>query len=151
MKIKLITTGILFAIPLCAAHAADTTTQWQQWIAYLTPPPEYDRPYKGELIEIRADRERMDALCPKGPLGWSTNGCALGDRTRCVIVIATDDLLPWWRPYREVRRHEIAHCNGWPANHPRSVTPVPIPIPTKPLHVPITPLLKSSSLDTGDH
>ena len=39
---------------------------------------------------------------------------------RCYIYIAPSSYLQRNRVSAEaVRRHEIAHCNGWPAGHPR--------------------------------
>jgi hypothetical protein len=38
---------------------------------------------------------------------------------RCYITIATDDIIrKTLLNYEIILRHEVAHCNGWPQNHP---------------------------------
>jgi hypothetical protein len=91
--------------------------------ALMLPPPEYDKPFTGEIVLIRANRERMEIACPKSlyPL---TIGCATryppawsrdGKDYLCVVIILNDELLkevsPW--SYEVIWRHEIGHCNGW--------------------------------------
>ena len=88
----------------------------------LVPPKEYDHPFAGELIVATAfDQDDVRAMCPSAkfpPLG--ALGCAphIGPK-RCRIVLAPDaDIIKAGFPPDLVRRHEIAHCNGWPDNHP---------------------------------
>jgi hypothetical protein len=67
-------------------------------------------------------------------------GCAnLYDVGGCHLYIADDDTLnsfPSVISYPAIYRHEIGHCNGWPADHPTHAavyrSPLaPIPIPTR--------------------
>src|SRR5262245_65568816 len=58
----------------------------------ILPPVEYDRPYKGVLLEIRGDKEKMGKLCPKTAFPI-TLGCAYVHATDCTIVIADDDII----------------------------------------------------------
>jgi len=84
------------------------------------PPIEYDRPYKGILLEVRGDKEAMARLCPKTSMPV-TLGCAYAHATDCTIVIANDDIIraAGWT-YDIVYRHERSHCVGWPKDHPRA-------------------------------
>jgi hypothetical protein len=91
------------------------------------PPPEYDRPYTGKLtIERVADPAAVKLHCPE--LRYPV-GCAkvAYDLSSCVIFIVSDEFIN--RQPNEIRRlfaysyenflrHELAHCNGWPADHP---------------------------------
>jgi hypothetical protein len=85
----------------------------------VLPPLEFDHPYDGTLIVERADALTMPTLCPKTSYPI-TLGCSRHDPIlkKCVITIATNDILgktDW--SFSIVRRHEIGHCNGWPADH----------------------------------
>ena len=85
----------------------------------VLPPPEYDRPYRGILLEIRGDKEMMARLCPKTWMVPVTLGCAYVHERDCTIVVANDDILEaaGWR-FEIVKRHEVDHCGGWPNHHP---------------------------------
>jgi hypothetical protein len=83
------------------------------------PPPEYDKPFKGKLTEIRVTPEIMRAICPKSQFPV-TLACAYPPvhDTQCVIIMLEDKHLEaagWTAEY--VRRHEIGHCNGFPSDH----------------------------------
>jgi hypothetical protein len=56
----------------------------------------------------------VHALCMS--MGASSSGvaCEWVDRGTCFIILPSDEQAP----VPVYRRHEIAHCNGWPANHP---------------------------------
>jgi hypothetical protein len=88
------------------------------------PPLEYDKPYPGPLIVTRGDERLMRQLCPKTTMPI-TLGCKYllqlpqteAKHPACWIVIANDEILKeaGW-PYDIVKRHEVAHCGGWPAD-----------------------------------
>jgi hypothetical protein len=85
----------------------------------VLPPPEYDKPFTGKLTEIRVPPETMRAICLKTifPL---TLACAYPttDQSECLIIMLSDEMLKaaGWTP-EIVRRNEIGHCNGFPADH----------------------------------
>jgi hypothetical protein len=87
----------------------------------IVPPPEYDHPFAGELTVFTArNQDEVRAACPRTqfpPMG--ALGCAPYIRPgRCHIVLAPDaDIIKVGFPPELVRRHEIAHCNGWHADH----------------------------------
>jgi hypothetical protein len=86
----------------------------------VLPPLEYDHPYGCALMITRGDKEVMTKECPKTPFRI-TLGCSheYPSTNFCHVFIASDEILKavGWT-YEAVRRHEIGHCNGWPADHP---------------------------------
>jgi hypothetical protein len=82
------------------------------------PPPKYDHAYPGVVIEKILPLTEAQALCVQIGVG-AYDGCSgfvvLNDGSRaCFIVLPTgapDENLDHYR------HHEIAHCNGWSANH----------------------------------
>jgi hypothetical protein len=99
------------------AHAAERLGMW-------LPPPQYDVPYTGELTIVRVATEQdIRTLCPEMNFGeFPATSCTMtphNDRTRCYIFIASDKALKAAHnmDYVTVLRHEIGHCNGWPADH----------------------------------
>src|SRR5262249_49689383 len=92
----------------------------------ILPPAYYDHPFDGVVIENAiTDMADMARVCAPNPLAAVAMACASrythpsGER-RCYIYIAPDDYLNRYRVTIDaVRRHEVAHCNGWPQAHPR--------------------------------
>jgi hypothetical protein len=94
----------------------------------LFPPAEYDHPYTGNLtVERVADPAAVLALCPnlKEPVGCAQRA---KDLSWCKVYVVSDAFINK-RPaeqrklfgysYENFLRHELAHCNGWPGDHPR--------------------------------
>jgi hypothetical protein len=82
------------------------------------PPPQYDHAYPGIVIEKLLTLEEVRRLCDSIGVG-AFDACAgfitLNDGSRaCLIILPTDG----FDTIAAYRRHEISHCNGWPANHP---------------------------------
>jgi hypothetical protein len=80
----------------------------------LEPPPQYNHPYKGPVIEYVLPRAEARAMCRKRS-AWA-DACSWTKDGKCYIVLPRGGPVKSLAPYR---RHEIAHCNGWPANHPQ--------------------------------
>jgi hypothetical protein len=77
----------------------------------LQPPAEYDKPFDGELREIIKNPDEIEFLCMKSRLGCSRR--QVGEAL-CLIYLAPDEVIRAYGWTTElVRRHEIAHCNGW--------------------------------------
>jgi len=84
-------------------------------------PPQYDHPPKPpmQIIERRLSYDEIQKICAvrsgralmPGQYFYGCGGGSLDVRGNCIIWLLenADD-------YQ--RRHEIAHCNGWPGNHP---------------------------------
>ena len=110
-----------FAAILVLAPAALAGTQ--------APPVRYDHPHRSLRI-LERDYFDVDPICramfPRARFPLATNthrilGCAgIGDGRRpCWIIVprAGEGLIPE-EQRAEIIRHERAHCNGWPADHP---------------------------------
>jgi hypothetical protein len=87
----------------------------------LNPPEHYDHPYNGPLVvTVARDETHVRELCPSAKF---TLGVALGCSVRhvtegCWVVLAPEAVISAAGfPPELVKRHEIAHCNGWPADH----------------------------------
>jgi hypothetical protein len=70
------------------------------------------------VIEHRGDLDFVHRICPH-----TNTACLLAfprnNNGKCEIFIGNDDVLRNADTTIEaVRRHEIAHCNGWPYHHP---------------------------------
>lgn len=80
----------------------------------LKPPARYDHPFAGEVQIIRHQSGNIERLCGYDKPGI-VRGCASVVDGVCVIQIAV---------YAKISdpamliRHETAHCNGWPEDHP---------------------------------
>ena len=83
------------------------------------PPPQYDHAFPGIVIEKLLTLEETRKLCEQIGVG-SFDGCAgfvqLQDGSRACFIVLPDQDAP--DPIIDhSRRHELAHCNGWPADH----------------------------------
>lgn len=91
-------------------------------IDLLMPPARYDVPYTGPLIEHVLTLEQIDKICSgmgvRKSQGQVIFGCARGTETPCVIYIPKIAGYITAEDQAKVRRHELAHCNGWPGDHP---------------------------------
>jgi len=99
-----------------------------QWVINYPPPAEYDHPFAGILMIQRLSMDEITKICLK-----RRTGCALvvntdrgvyidhrfGNRAACIIIAANNaDLQTQHALFKDVLRHETAHCNGWAQNHP---------------------------------
>lgn len=76
---------------------------------WADPPKRFDHPYAGTVrIYQNLTPFAVGAF-------WPTYGFTfvIPGTTTCIIQV--------WKPYDgpSLRHHEMAHCNGWPANHPK--------------------------------
>jgi hypothetical protein len=82
----------------------------------MLPPPQFDHPPSIPVIEQVLTADRVDAICqarhalgmdgPAPPSGYRFSGCAHVTARSCEV---------WRIDDGTVRRHELGHCNGWPA------------------------------------
>lgn len=85
----------------------------------ILPPPARYLQHEAPAVVINYPPDVVEQVCRR----WGSReaACAfINGVGRCVIVIPTErDWLgaPWTYPL--VLQHEHAHCNGWPANHPK--------------------------------
>ena len=80
-------------------------------ITVLEPPPQYHHPYSGTVVEMVLPLAKARPLCSKH--GVLADACSWTKDGKCYIVIPRDGPVKVLAPYR---RHEVAHCNGWPAH-----------------------------------
>lgn len=97
------------------------------------PPEKYEHAYKGNLFEKEVPLKGAAKECnklgkrfknteihPERKNGRPLYGCAYPRKGECYIVYSYDPSGNDKDMASNVRRHEIAHCNGWPADHPGS-------------------------------
>jgi hypothetical protein len=114
--------SLTLALTLIVTSAATQSTSTAAEGPRLVPPKEFDHPYPapGKVIVVPArDQNHVRELCPKAVFKEAALGCAhLTSSWDCKIVVAADDVIKAAGfPPELVKRHEIAHCNGWPADH----------------------------------
>jgi hypothetical protein len=85
------------------------------YAARLEPPAQYNHPYNGQVVERVVPEAEVRSLCMAMGLDLLTVACSWRSNNVCHIVLPNDGQAP----IETFRRHEIAHCNGWPADHPR--------------------------------
>lgn len=81
------------------------------------PPAIYDHTFRGTLRIHHHRMGEVNSYC----LGTPVYGCSPigGIKGVCDIRIVTPGIDGIEKSfYMRVLRHEIAHCNGWPAGHP---------------------------------
>jgi hypothetical protein len=103
-------------ITLTAALIAIATQAYSQFL----PPEEFDRPFEGRVViqeAINQDEVRRlcNAVFTMVPLGCSYRMPSI---KWCAIVKLPDEQIraEGFDP-AIFMRHEIGHCNGWPASH----------------------------------
>ncbi len=109
-------------VPVAAPVPAANNAKKARYVAELEPLSQYNHPYDGlveervlPVAEVRvvcdslaASHSSADASAPGG-----TAACAWVNDDTCFIILPDDE----GAPVDTYRRHEIAHCNGWPADH----------------------------------
>lgn len=92
----------------------------------IAPPGKFDRPYQGKLIVRHGTTEQISRKCTvRGVMGHACAYIGLLSEGICTIwlphvgQVAKDGtfITPWL--YAEMKRHEVAHCAGWPIDHPQ--------------------------------
>jgi hypothetical protein len=110
----------LCVLPATALLACEASAQQYK----IFPPAEYDHYYEGDLtIKMVATVEELRAICQLDQP--QLLACTLRNQHSCVIVLVNDEVMRkrnWTTGM--LLRHEMGHCNGWPADHAgeRSVT-----------------------------
>ena len=88
----------------------------------IPPPAIYDHAYKGRLTVQQSTMAQVEHYCHTmhgitSP--YQALGCTKVGEHRCFIMIPRIRGPVTASVQFQIRRHEIAHCNGWPANHAR--------------------------------
>ena len=108
------------AIPIPAQRPVPPTAPVMMPILprIMLPPTEFDRPYAGKLTVLKEDNYVfIRHVCRDIPhalaCSYRTYDSVSGETLSCLIMLGPDV----WDDERALR-HEMAHCNGWPGNHP---------------------------------
>lgn len=108
---------LLAAMAVIAAGAAHAGTCGLTY--YPQPPAKYDAGpilFKAQVYIDRPEWPRMKAICGAFAHGCSNMPAQKG--AACIIHIPRNFAHDSCQ-YREILRHEMGHCRGWPQNHPR--------------------------------
>jgi hypothetical protein len=107
MRCKFLLLLLQLLLTSCVNYARHTT-----YFAELEPPDKYNHLYNGPVVEYVISLAEVRDIC-----GYDGVACSwLADGT-CYRVLPSGG--PGLASVSVYRRHETAHCNGWPANHPR--------------------------------
>lgn len=79
------------------------------------PPAQYNHPYVGPVVERVMPLAEVRKLCTSEGASPGSVACSWVSDGTCYMVLPNDEQAP----VSTYRRHETAHCNGWPTNHPR--------------------------------
>jgi len=81
----------------------------------LESPAQYSHPFDGPVVERVIPVAEVRALCTSQGASPRGVACSWVSDGTCYMVLPSDEQAP----ASTYRRHETAHCNGWPASHPR--------------------------------
>jgi hypothetical protein len=119
------TLALILAAVLASSSAHAGIAEERPGLVGLPPVEFDDLPRVPVEIARPKDQAAMHAHCdPMVPALKSqfVLGCGCGRRYQdgvCRVVIASDqDIARTSTSFEIVYRHEIGHCNGWPASHP---------------------------------
>ena len=87
----------------------------------IEPPAFYVHPFYGRYVEHVVSYQEAQVLCHAYYTGRFDIGCAKNVGSTCYVIRYDYSDNPGEIVPREeaekLRRHELAHCNGWPADH----------------------------------
>jgi hypothetical protein len=86
------------------------------------PPAIYDHAYRGALTVRQGSLAQVEHYCHTmhGIVSpYHALGCSKVDPHSCFLMIPRVEGPVTASIQAQIRRHELAHCNGWPADHPR--------------------------------
>ena len=91
------------------------TAAWGQFL----PPEEFDRPYNGQIFyQLARDQDHVREICRAAFNSGKAPGCSRVYPDMCIIVkLSNADMRAIGIDPEVFMRHEIGHCNGWPASH----------------------------------
>jgi hypothetical protein len=110
LLVLLLLTSCVIPIPIAVPYINEA-----RYAAKLEPPAKYDHPYNGQVVERVMPVAEVRTLCISRGADVFGVACSWQSDQTCYIILPNDEDAP----IDIYRRHEIAHCNGWPANHPR--------------------------------
>lgn len=113
---KALAVVLYLATSLAALPFRDPNVPWN-------PPAQYDHEYDGDWqIKHFSSLEKLQAYCSM----QQAYACSLYGEGYCVTALPTvGTMMSDGHPltvqgYKNIKRHERGHCNGWPPNHPET-------------------------------
>lgn len=106
---------------LATANAAVAGKRDPEW----NPPKRFDHAYSGNLTVRYLPQKQVIKACKKlfakynivAETTLRQHGCAaITSDTSCTVIVI-NKMFALATP-KAVVRHEVGHCNGWPADHP---------------------------------
>ena len=110
LLVLLLLTSCVIPIPIAIPYVNEA-----RYEAKLEPPEQYNHPYNGQVVERVVPVAEARTLCMSMGADLLGVACSWQSNGTCNIILPNDE----HAPVATFHRHEIAHCNGWPANHPR--------------------------------
>jgi len=115
MRLGVLLSALLICFP---AFAGINDPTWN-------PPARFDFPYRGELLVRRIPQRDVAEACRilfmlysvHAKASMEQRGCSIVTSSNSCLVVTVDQTYKKATP-ESVLRHEMGHCNGWPANHP---------------------------------
>jgi hypothetical protein len=99
-------------LPLLLLTSCVNYARHDTYLHELEPPDKYNHSYDGPVIESVKSLAEVHEIC-----GYDGVACSWHFAGTCYLVLPSGG--PGLASVSVYRRHETAHCNGWPANHPR--------------------------------
>jgi hypothetical protein len=109
VSVGVLVIGVVAIIVIAAVISANVRYRLE-----LEPPAQYNHPYAGPVDERVMPVAEVRTLCKSVGASGRFVACACVSNGICHIILPNDEPAP----VSTYRRHEIAHCNGWPASHP---------------------------------
>ncbi|TAX57108.1 hypothetical protein ELI01_18685 [Rhizobium leguminosarum] len=89
------------------------------------PPARFDHAYSGKLSLTKLPQAKLQKACQqlfakyglKDTTSFQQHGCAKAFPDSCIVI--TIDKTYMGATPAAVLRHEVGHCNGWAADHPK--------------------------------
>jgi hypothetical protein len=107
--------GVLIIVATAIVAAVIVINARVTYRLELEPPAQYNHPYARRVDERVMPVAEVRTLCRSVGASGRFVACAWVSNGTCHIVLPSDERAP----VSTYRRHEIAHCNGWPENHPQ--------------------------------
>jgi hypothetical protein len=98
----------------------DETDEWYtEHLSFKQAPPDKFDHYAGAVTVIEHTTEReLRAVCGLSPEGVLAGCATIRTSKSCLIHLGPPQSYTPWLTRNMLLRHEMAHCNGWPPDHP---------------------------------
>ena len=99
-----------------SASAGQYQDEAGMWWTTIDPPEKWlSEPYFGTIEVTVLPKAQLAEKCFQLVNQAEPHGCADLGYLDCIIYISADLPPPMWT---NIYEHELAHCHGWPSDHP---------------------------------